>query len=53
MYFKQGKWAEAEAQFRAAAEVTPKWTNYQYNIARALYNAGKVDDAVREQVVRR
>lgn len=43
---KQGKAAEAVAEFRAAVEIFPKYTTAQGNLAHAYQQAGRLDDAM-------
>lgn len=43
---KQGKAAEAAAEFRAAVEIFPKYAAAQGNLAHAYQQAGRLDDAM-------
>jgi len=49
------RWAEAEADFRRAMELNPGWGDACYFYARALFTAGRHDDAAGafEEAVRR
>jgi len=46
VYAEQGKVAEAQAEFRKAAELDPAGAaRYYFNLGATLYNTGKMDDA--------
>ena len=44
-YFRLGRWAEAEAEFRAILEVTPVDAYAHYALARCLDKLGRPDEA--------
>ena len=45
MYLRDEKWAEAAKAFEEAIKADPDWSNYYYNLGRALRGAGKLKDA--------
>ena len=45
MYTRAQKWDEAAKAFEEAIKVEPVWSNYRYNLGRALRGAGKLKDA--------
>jgi tetratricopeptide (TPR) repeat protein len=45
MYLEQQKWDEAVENFSQAIRLSPQWSNYRYNLGRALRGAGKPAEA--------
>jgi tetratricopeptide (TPR) repeat protein len=45
MYLREEKWAEAAKAFEEAIKADPDWSNYHYNLGRALRGAGNLKDA--------
>lgn len=44
-YFRLGRWADAEAEFRAVLEITPVDSYAHYALARCLDKQGNADEA--------
>jgi tetratricopeptide (TPR) repeat protein len=45
LYLEKGKWIEAADNFKLAIKYSPRWSNYHYNLGRALSGAGNVEEA--------
>jgi tetratricopeptide (TPR) repeat protein len=45
MYLEKEEWKEAADNFKLAIKYSPRWSNYHYNLGRALSGAGNVEEA--------
>ena len=45
LYLAKSGWNEAADNFKLAIKYSPRWSNYHYNLGRALSGAGNVEEA--------